>query len=111
MIYIGIDTDRDEQSIPCVDLSTAIEVNYFNQKIPVEPWAHYIATDADGKVYCFNHCPGKFMKLGKWCDSEGYGLIARYCGEMDLEGLDWFLTRHKIGWSAYTGEKRNDYRK
>lgn len=90
MLYLGMDRDREKCDVPAVDpvVMTAV---YFGQTVPVEPWATHIATDKDGKVHCYAAEPIWYEGDCEWLMSNHCTMV-RYCGEVDLEGMDWTET-------------------
>lgn len=93
MLYLGMDETGHE--IPSVNKETQVFTDYYGSAIPVEPWANFIAVDADGKVHCYDGKPYSYKAGRQWmigCD----GTKVRYCGEVDLEGMDWRDTLKEI---------------
>lgn len=102
MLYLGMDLDRERADIPAVESDNSINVLFFGQEIPVEKGATHIAADANGVVHCYWAKPIWFEDDCEWimgCSS----IKVRYCGEVDLEGMDWRDTLKEI--TTYVTEK------
>lgn len=95
MLYLGMDLNREKPDIPAVDSKTAIKVLFFGEEIPVEPDATHIAVDANGVVHCYWAKPIRYKGDNEWLMGHG-NIRVRYCGEVDLEGLDWRDTLREI---------------
>lgn len=91
MLYLGMDLERERPDIPAVEPKTAIRVLFFGQEIPVEPWATHIAADKNGVVHCYGAEPIRYKRDCEWLMGHGDTRV-RYCGEVDLEGMDWTET-------------------
>ncbi|WPJ68544.1 hypothetical protein OMDBNIEC_00058 [Salmonella phage STP-SP5] len=96
MIYLGMDLDRECPDIPAVNPKTAINVPFFGQEIPVDPGATHIAADKNGAVHCYGAEPVYYEWDCEWLMSFANSCV-RYCGEVDLEGMDWKETCMEIG--------------
>lgn len=96
MIYLGMDLDRERPDIPAVDHDSSIKVLFFGQEIPVDNCAKYICADANGEVYCFSHeeTPQVSEEYNQWFAVSQCKV--RYCGEVDLEGVNWRGTLRDI---------------
>lgn len=93
MLYLGMDETGHE--IPSVNKETQVFTDYYGFTIPVEPWANFIAVDADGKVHCYDEEPDFYEAEKQWLINFD-GWRVRYCGEVDLEGMDWRDTLREI---------------
>lgn len=93
MLYLGMDEEGHE--IPSVKKETQVFTEYYGFAIPVEPWTRFVAVDADGKVHCYDARPACYEAEKQWMISYG-GWLVRYCGEVDLEGMDWRDTLKEI---------------
>lgn len=93
MLYLGM--DETGHAIPSVNKETQVFTDYYGSAIPVEPWAKFIAVDADGKVHCYDEKPAFYEAEKQWLINFD-GWLVRYCGEVDLEGVDWRNTLRKI---------------
>lgn len=93
MLYLGM--DETGHAIPSVNKETQVFTDYYGSAVPVEPWANFIAVDADGKVHCYDAKPSCYESGKQWMLGV-YGLHVRYCGEVDLEGMDWRDTLREI---------------
>lgn len=88
MLYLGMDKDRERGDVPCVDENNSVTVLFYGQEIPVEKGATHIAADANGEVHCFWAEPIWYAGDCEWLMS-CYSTKVRYCGEVDLEGMNW----------------------
>ncbi len=100
MLYLGM--DETGHDIPSVKKGMQVHVDYYGFAIPVEPWARFVAVDADGKVHCYDAKPDCFQTGKQWLMG-CYSSRVRYCGEFDLEGADWRDTLKEI--TTYVTEK------
>lgn len=91
MLYLGMDLNREKPDIPAVNPKTAIKVLFFGQGIPVDPDATHIAADANGVVHCYWAEPIWYEGDCEWLMGCG-SVLVRYCGEVDLEGMNWTET-------------------
>lgn len=96
MLYLGMDEDRERTNVPAVDPNKSVDVIYFGQVISVDSCAKYMASDANGEVYCFSdeESPQASDEYEQW-----FAVVqcrVRYCGEVDLEGMDWRDTLREI---------------
>lgn len=96
MLYLGMDLDREGADIPNIDTETCVHVDYFGFAVPVEPGATHIAADADGKLHCYWAEPIWYEGDCEWIMGCG-SMRVRYCGEVDLEGVNWSETLMEIG--------------